>query len=144
MPTKQRDSQTIRIPTLGPCTLLPLSSLPERIRSYEHILTTAQALGLKEIRKPSHQQIEEAKKAVARYMKQTCSVWISGIVHGYPKIFLDGRDQSPEKCLMSIELFLDQTSLMETCLDYVPVETSRRMHHRGEVIMCLFKGAPSS
>jgi hypothetical protein len=132
--------QLITLPTFGRCTMLPLSILPEKMRSYKRIWESAQHMGLKEFDDLSHKEIQEIAKCVALHFRKSGSVWLSGVVDAYPRIFPNVQNQEPEKCIPSIELMAFDLPAVETYVCYIPIESVRVVGER-EIVVCLFRGS---
>lgn len=110
--TKNLEPLTLIIPLLGECTLLPLGILPENLRRYEKMVTTAKGLELKEFENLSEDEIQEIFRALSFRIAErgvetteSVSVLLSGTHKAYPRIDLTDRNQQKEICVKAMQFF---------------------------------------
>ena len=139
--------ETVTVATFGECTLLPLDSLPEKLRTYEKLLLTAHELELKELPQLTHSELQETFKALVHKLAPLhtgittgVSVWISGTHLSYPFIDTENMNQEKEMCISVMELFfLDHTRPMDMYLAEILVHEEREIEG-DDVVYCLFVG----
>jgi hypothetical protein len=155
--TKQIEPLTVIIPSFGECTLLPVDTLPEKFRSYEKLLKSAEIYGFTELPDLPRHQVQEIFKVLAcklseRGVKTTesISVLLSGSHDAYPKIDITDKNQKMEKCVLSMEFFFwEEASLsikgeliggpVDMQLDEIPVGEFLPIMG-DDSIYCLFVG----
>jgi hypothetical protein len=134
------DTQFIDLPTFGRCTMIPLSKLPEGLRSYARMRETAKEMGLQEFKDLSHKEIQEISRAVALHFRESASIFLAYVVEAYPIIFPSRVNQKMEECVGVIELITYELPQIETYINYVPVESVHRISEQ-QISMCLFRGS---
>lgn len=139
MITIEPHTQLINIKGFGKCTMIPLSTLPEHLRSYERMRQTALTMGLREFPELRHNQMQEIAKSVALHFRANGSIFISGIVKAYPFIANNRIDLKPIHCVPSIELMTYDLPRIETFISYIPITSIRKVREE-EIVMCLFLG----
>lgn len=139
MTTIEPHIQLITIPGFGRCTMIPFSTLPQHLRSYEKMRETAKTMGLEEFPELLHHHIQEITKCVALHIRGSGSVLISGVVEAYPVIAPNVIDLQPVKCVASVELISYDLPGIEAYICYVPITSLRRLGPN-EIVLSLFRG----
>ncbi len=147
----------VTIPSLGECTLLPVIIMPEALRTYEKIRTTATELDLKEFYDLSRSQLSHIFNALTYKISERgvetsegVTVNISGSCDAYPMIDIGDMHQKMMECVLSMDFFfwqnaylLDSGELAGGPVEVGYSEVSVNGHISvldGDSVYCLFKG----
>jgi hypothetical protein len=112
MRPKNIEPVTIKVPSLGQCTLIPLHHLQEHYSSYLSAKKTAQELGLKELNSLDHDTIQKIYLELAKMFLEegigpstAVSVYLSHVHESYLEISTLEDSRTPHPSITSLEIF---------------------------------------
>lgn len=104
----------VDILSLGKCTLLPITTLPPEMRTYEHLTATATGLDLIEFGELNHEQRQAIFKSVvleiSKTKKDLCAktsvdVIFSGVHASHPLIDLSNPNLPMVPCVTVLQIY---------------------------------------
>jgi hypothetical protein len=139
VPNVAIDTQTVLIPPFGICTLIPLSSFPQNMQTYENVLVTAGELRLTALPALSHYEVQEISKALALHFFKDTAVLISGSMQAYPEIHARDYDPQPESCVRNLIFMYHKRPRIHIYSTFEAVNGILILPDQ-EQVLCLFQG----